>query len=207
MRELKVLHRPAAIARRVRELGRQISKDFAGQTLDVVGVLNNGYVFMADLVRALSVPVRVHFVRAEIIDTTDPNTGKERKEIFYSPEIDAADRNVLLVRGVVQSGVTTEFLLRRIGLHNPRAVKLATCVDKPDERKLLLEADYYAFRAASNTIVVGYGLAWNGSHGSLPYLGTWADRGGGSAPAGRRRPAKAARGRRKARAKSRARRK
>ena len=173
MKGLKILYKPDAIARRVRELGRQISQDFAGKTLDVVGLLDNGFVFMADLVRAIEVPVRTHFIRTESRDVIDPATGKERREIFYTPEIEAENRNILLVDGVLQSGITTDFLLRRIGLHHPWVVKTAVCVDKPADRKVLLEPDYYAFRIASNDIVIGYGLAWDGLHSNLPYLGTW----------------------------------
>lgn len=172
MPALKVLYKPEVIARRVRELGRQISRDFQGQTLDVVGLVDNGFVFMADLVRALDVPVRYNFIRTETRDVTDPNTGRERKEIFYTPEIEAEGRAILLVDGVLQSGITTDFLLRRIGLHQPRVVKTAVCVDKPFERKVLLEPDYFAFRLASNQVVIGYGLSWDGLHGNLPYLAT-----------------------------------
>ena len=174
MKPLKVLFKPEAIARRVRELGRQISRDFRGQTLDVVGLIDNGHIFMADLVRALDVPVRCHFIRTETRDITDPNTGKERKEIFYTPEINADDKNILLVDGVLQSGITTDFLLRRIYLRRPRTVKTVVCIDKPAERKVFLEPDYWAFRLASNSVVVGYGLSWDRLHGNLPYLGTWA---------------------------------
>jgi hypoxanthine phosphoribosyltransferase len=166
-----VLYKPEAIARRVRKLGQEISRDFRGQTLDVVAVLDSGYIFAADLVRALTVPVRTHFIRSEIQDIVDPSTGKERKEIFYTPEVEAGERNVLLVQGILQSGVTTEFLLRRIGLHNPRVVKTVVCVDKPGERKVSLEPDYAAFRLASNDMVVGYGLSWDGLDSNLPYLG------------------------------------
>ena len=181
MKTVRVLYKREAIARRVRAVGRQISQDFHGQTLDVVGLLDNGFVFMADLVRALEVPVRYHFIRTEARDVIDPNTGKERREIFYSPEIEAEGKNILLVDGVLQSGITTDFLLRRIGLHQPRVVKVAVCVDKPAGRKLLLEADYCAFRLptlASNNVVIGYGLSWDGLHGHLPYLGTLALNGG-----------------------------
>jgi len=181
VKSLKVLFKPEAIARRVRELGRQISRDFRGQTLDVVGLIDNGHIFMADLVRALDIPVRCHFIRTETRDITDPNTGKERKEIFYTPEINADDKNILLVDGVLQSGITTDFLLRRIYLRRPRTVKTAVCIDKPAERKVFLEPDYWAFRLASNSVVVGYGLAWDRLHGNLPYLGTWAS----PAPAGK----------------------
>lgn len=180
MKPLKVLFKPEAIARRVRELGRQISRDFRGQTVDVVGLIDNGHIFMADLLRSLDLPIRSHFIRTETRDITDPSTGKERKEIFYTPEIDAEDKVILLVDGVLQSGITTDFLLRRIYLHRPRTVKTVVCVDKPGERKVFLEPDYWAFRLASNSVVVGYGLAWDGLHGNLPYLGTW---GAAAAPA------------------------
>jgi hypoxanthine phosphoribosyltransferase len=172
--ELTVLYKPEEIARRVREVGRQISEDFRGQTLDVVAVLDNAYVFMADLVRALDVPVRTHFIRAEMEDVLDPNTGKPRKEISFTPEVEASDGNVLVVEGVLQSGITTDFLLRRIGLHNPRVVKTAVCIDKPGERRVFLEPDYALFKMASNEIVVGYGLAWAGLHSNLPFIGTVA---------------------------------
>lgn len=172
--ELKVLYRPEEIARRVREVGQQISEDFEGETLDVVAVLDNAYVFMADLVRALEVPVRTHFIRAEMEDIVDPNTGKERKEISFTPEVEVSDGNVLVLEGVLQSGITTDFLLRRIGLHNPRVVKTAVCIDKPAERRVFLEPDYVLFKLASNEIVVGYGLAWNGLHSNLPFFGAVA---------------------------------
>ncbi|NIP14422.1 MAG: hypoxanthine phosphoribosyltransferase [Gemmatimonadetes bacterium] len=191
MREVKVLYKSDAIARRVRELGRQITRDFRGQTLDVVGRLDSGFVFMADLVRAVDLPMRYHFVRAETLNLTDPSTGKERREIFYSPEVDARGKNVLLVDGVLQSGVTADFVLRRLGLYQPRALKTAVLLDKPADRRLSLEPDYAAFRLASNRVVVGYGLAWDGLHGNLPYLGTFNPDGGGARrPAARRKKAK-----------------
>ncbi|MBI4466229.1 MAG: hypothetical protein HY656_02220 [Acidobacteria bacterium] len=195
MRALKVLYKPEQIAQRVRELGEQISQDFRDQTLDVVGLLDNGFVFMADLVRAIDLPMRYHFIRTETRDVTDPNTGKERKEIFYTPEIEAADKTILLVDGVLQSGITTDFLLRRIGLHGPQLVKTAVCIDKPGERKVFLEPDYYAFRMASNNVVIGYGLSWNGLHGNLPYLGTF------DLAAAKNNPAKASRTKARARRK------
>jgi len=191
VKDLEVLYKADAIAQRVNELGQEISRDLRGQTLDVVTVLDNGFVFAADLVRALEVPVRIHFMRTEMQDIVDPNTGKERKEIFFTPEVDAEGCNILLVEGVVHSGVTLDFLLRRISLHRPRLVKTVVCVDKPEERKVLLEPDYVAFSLASNKVVVGYGLSWNGLHGNLPYLASpaGAKKGAGERE-GARRPAK-----------------
>lgn len=165
-----MLYTPQAIARRVRVLGRQITQDFRGQTLDVVGMIDTGHIFMADLIRQLRVPVRCHFVRTEARDVVDPATNSERREIFYSPEIDATDRNILLVNGVLNSGVTQEFVVRRIGLHRPRLLKTAVLLDKASGRRVPLEPDYFAFKLASNDIVMGYGLSRDGLHGNLPCL-------------------------------------
>jgi hypoxanthine phosphoribosyltransferase len=198
--QLKVLYNAPAIAKRIRLLGGQISRDFRGQTLDVVGLVDNGFIFMADLVRSLTIPVRCHFVRTEIFDALDPSTGKPRKEIFYTPEINGAGRNILLVNGVLESGITTDFLLRRIGLSHPRMIKTAVFIDKPQDRKVPLHPDYHAFRVASNQIVAGYGLSWNGLHGNLPYLATWArKRPGRTEPAARVKPARRGHRRRRVR--------
>ena len=170
MKDLRTLYNEAAIARRVRALGQQITKDYRGQTVDVVGLVDNGYIFLADLVREVHLPMRIHFIRTVMKDVVDHALGKERKEISYTPEIPAENRNILLLDGVLQSGITTDFLLRRIGLRSPRSVKTAVLIDKSFDRKVFLEPDYYAFRLASNDIVVGYGLSWNGLHGNLPFL-------------------------------------
>lgn len=183
--ELKPFYTATRIARRVRELGKQISRDYRGEPIDLVGILDNSFVFMADLVRALNAPVRCHFIRAEAHDFRDP-AGYERKEIFYTPEFDAAGKNVLLVDGVLQSGVTIDFLLKRIGLSRPKSVKTVVLVDKPLERKVPLEPDYFGFRVASKEVVVGYGLAWDGLYRNLPYVAVPASRPRGakkSAPA------------------------
>jgi hypoxanthine phosphoribosyltransferase len=158
------------ISRRVRQLGRQVSRDYRGKTLDLVAVLDNGYMFMADLVRSLDVPVRTHFIRTEVRDIVDPNTGKPRQEIFYTPEVEAEGKHILLVDGLVQTGITHDFLLRRISLRNPRSVKTAVLIDKIVDRHVLLEPDYVAFQMASNEVVIGYGLAWNGLNGNLPFV-------------------------------------
>ena len=171
MKSLKKLYSPEVISRRVRQLGREISRDYRGKTVDLVAVLDNGYMFVADLVRTLDVPVRTHFIRTEVRDIVDPNLGKPRQEIFYTPEVDAEAKHILLVDGLVRTGITHDFLLRRISLRNPRSVKTAVLVDKVAERHVLLEPDYVGFRLASNDMLIGYGLAWDGLNGNLPYVG------------------------------------
>ena len=187
MTGLRVLYKPDVIARRVRQLGRDISRDFRGKTLDVVGVLDNGYVFVADLVRALDIPVRIHFIRTEMRDIIDPGTGKPRQEIFYSPEIRGEGRRILVVDGVVRTGVTHDFLLRRMGLGQPKEVKLAVLIDKVAERRVLLEPDYIGFKVASNEVVIGYGLSLDGTNGHLPYLAKMTRSGGRGAKTKKRK--------------------
>lgn len=186
--EFRPLFKAEQIARRVRELGKEISRDYRGQSVDLLGILDNAFVFVADLLRHIEVPVRCQFIRAEFRDFRDAE-GHERKEIFYTPEFDGAGKNVLLVEGVLTSGITMDFLIKRIGLRQPKSVKTVVFIDKTGERRLPLEPDYYAFRLESSPPVVGYGLAWDGFYRNLPYVGVPA--GTKAAPTGapHRRPA------------------
>src|SRR5579863_5664134 len=109
---MKVAYSQQQLARRVAQLGREISKDYAGSTLDVVIVLEGSFLFAADLVRQLSLPVVCHFVRAEMRDVR--TAGHERREVFFSAPPVLKGRNVLVVDAVLNTGVTQEFLLRRL---------------------------------------------------------------------------------------------
>jgi hypoxanthine phosphoribosyltransferase len=148
---------PARIAKRVGELGRQISRASGGKRLDVVITLDRGFVFAADLIRHIDAPAVCHFVRAEVRDVDQG--GQARREVAFGGEPDVQGRDVLLVDAVLDSGVTQEFLLRRLGESQPRSLRLAVLLDKPDQRRVALEPDYLGFRTASNGIWVGYGLA------------------------------------------------
>ena len=97
------------IKKRVQEMARQISSDFKGKTIHVVGVMENGFIFMADLVRELDLKVVCQFVRAESKEANPSTT-----EVFFSPELDVKGQHVLLVEALVQSGVTSEFLIRNL---------------------------------------------------------------------------------------------
>lgn len=152
---------PARIAKRVAELGRQISRACGGKRLDVVITLDRGFVFGADLIRQIDGPAVCHFVRAEVRDVEQG--GHSRREVVFAGGPDVKGRDVLLVDAVLDSGVTQEFLLRRLGESQPRSLRLAVLLDKPEQRRVGLEPNYFGFRTASNGIGVGYGLA--GSNG------------------------------------------
>ena len=148
---------PARIATRVAELGRQISRACDGKRLDVVITLDRGFVFGADLIRHIDAPTVCHFIREDVRDVE--HEGHARREVAFGRGPDVKGRDVLLVDAVLDSGVTQEFLLRRIGESQPRSLRMAVLLDKPEQRRVGLEPDYFGFRTASNGLWVGYGLA------------------------------------------------
>src|SRR5271165_348745 len=129
--------------------------------------MDRGFVFAADLIRAIDVPVVLHFLREDVRDVDQG--GKARREVFFanragmmSGNKEAPEwkgRDVLLVDAVIESGVTQDFLLRRIGEGKPRSLRLAVLLDKPSRRHVALEPDYFGFQTASNQLWTGYGLA------------------------------------------------
>jgi hypoxanthine phosphoribosyltransferase len=169
------------IASRVAALGKEISREHRGRRLDVVVTLDRGFVFAADLVRHIDGPVVCHFVREEVRDVD--HGGQSRREVFFGSRPELKGRDVLLVDAVLESGVTQEFLLRRLGETQPRSIRLAVFLDKPEKRRVALEPDYFGFRTASNSMWVGYGLAaTNGTGRNLRHLSA----GSGAARAGRK---------------------
>jgi hypoxanthine phosphoribosyltransferase len=147
----------ARIGARVAELGRDISRAYKGRRVDVVVTLDRGFVFAADLIREINTAVVCHFVREDVRDVTDG--GNERREVYFGARPELKGRDVLLLDAVLESGVTQEFLLRRLGESEPRSLRLAVLLDKPARRRVGLEPDYFGFRTASNDVWVGYGLA------------------------------------------------
>jgi hypoxanthine phosphoribosyltransferase len=151
------------IADRVKALGRQISRDARRRRLDVVVTMDRSFMFAADLIRAIDAPVVLHFVLENIRDID--LGGQKRREVSFASRSATAGqsefkgRDVLLVDSVLDSGVTQDFLLRRIGENKPRSLRLAVLLDKTSRRRVALEPDYFGFRTASNLLWSGYGLA------------------------------------------------
>ena len=147
----------ARIAARVAALGKEIARAYKGRRLDVVITLDRGFVFAADLIRQIDAPVVCHFVREDVRDVQQG--GHTRREVFFGASPDLRGRDVLLVDAVIESGVTQEFLLRRLGDSQPRSLRLAVFLYKEPQRRVDLEPDYFGFRTASKDVWVGYGLA------------------------------------------------
>ncbi len=167
----RILLSAEQIRKRVQEMARQISRDFQGKTIHVVGVMENGFIFMADLVRELEMPVVCLFVKAEFNDA-DPSTT----EIFFSPEVNVQGQHVLLVEALVQSGVTSEFLMRNLVGRGAASVKLAVLLDKQSARRVSLQPDYFGF-LMNESFVVGYGLGERHFGRNLPYIAGRAEAG------------------------------
>jgi hypoxanthine phosphoribosyltransferase len=145
------------IASRVAALGKEISREYGGRRLDVLVTLDRGFVFAADLIRQISAPMVCHFIREDVRDVDQD--GHERREVLFGSHPELRGRDVLVVDAVLESGVTQDFLLRRVGESRPRSIRLAVLLDKPGKRRVALEPDYFGFRTASNQVWVGYGLA------------------------------------------------
>lgn len=157
------------IQKRIKELGRQISDDYKGRTIQMLAVLENAFMFQADLVRALEVPVVCQFIKPRY--TRPPaGAGHDVMEIFFSHEPDIRGQHLLLVEGLVHSGVTSEFLMSDLRSRGAASVKLVTLLDRQSARRVPLQPDYFGF-LVDETFLVGYGLgAAEQTDRNLPYL-------------------------------------
>ena len=153
------------IQKRVREMARQISDDYKGKTVHALGVLENGFIFLSDLVRALDVPVICQFIKPQYRDDLG-----DMMEILFSHDLDIRDQHVLLVEGVMHSGLTTEFLMNDLRGRGAASVKTATLLDRQTARRVQLQPDYFGFLVDA-TVLMGYGLgSADQTSRNLPYL-------------------------------------
>jgi hypoxanthine phosphoribosyltransferase len=156
------------VQKRVRELGRHISDDYRGQSIIALGILENGFMFMSDLVRALDVPVICTFIKPRYNQTKQGEAPV--LEIFFSHELPIQGKHVLLVEGLVHSGVTTEFLMNDLRARGAASVKLVTLLDRQSARRVALQPDYFGF-LVDDAFLCGYGLGSPEQTGrNLPYL-------------------------------------
>jgi hypoxanthine phosphoribosyltransferase len=167
----KVLYTEEQILKRVGEIAREVEKDFVDQRVSVVGLLEDSFVFMADLIRKVNREVLCYFMKADVDEGEDRIASIKR--ILYSPELDARDRNILLVGGVLDTGITLDYITKHILLGGPRRVKICYLVDKPESRRISLNADYAALtlKGAESEYLVGYGLGYQNRFRNLPSLG------------------------------------
>ncbi len=168
-----VLFDEKEIARRMEELGREITKSFAGSAPCVVGLMKSCLIFMSDLVRKIPLDLTCHFLEASSL--REQGAGSVRTAIVYSTEIPYEGRDILLLDDIIDTGITLSFLLDHIRERHPRSLKVCALIDKPGDRKIDVHPDWAAFTLKEplkdDRFIVGYGLDPEGYRG-LPYLGT-----------------------------------
>src|ERR1700704_3097947 len=152
---------------RVRELGAEISRDYAGRNLLLIGVLKGAVFFLSDLMRYIEIPVEVDFMAVASYGSATDSSGVVR----ILKDLDAAieDRDVLIVEDIVDSGLTLQYLLRNLGSRNPRSLEVCALLTKPERRKVDLPTRYVGFEIADR-FVVGYGLDYAERHRNLPFV-------------------------------------
>lgn len=155
---------------RVRELGRQISQDYQGKELVLVGVLKGASIFLADLVREITIPVSFDFVAISSYGADTRSSGVVRllKDLDESIE----SKHVLVVEDIVDTGWTLRlsYIVENLRSRKSASVRVCTLLDKPSRRKVDVGIDYYGF-IVEDKYVVGYGLDYNGKFRNLPYIG------------------------------------
>ena len=164
---LRVVFSADKIRGRVKQLAGQVDRDYKGRTLHVVGILENCFLFMADLVRHLKTPVICQFIKAEMHDSKAGAVAV--REIVYTPKIEVNGKDILLVDGILQSGVTLDHLYRMMLAQEASSVRIATLIEKTDERKVDIPTAYVGFKTEEK-FLVGYGLGYQEKYRNLPFV-------------------------------------
>jgi hypoxanthine phosphoribosyltransferase len=155
------------IRERVSEIGRAIARDHAGQPLTLVGVLKGSFVFLADLARAVEIPLEIDFVGASSYDGTS-STGEVRITRDLSRPVEG--RAVVLVEDILDTGLTLRRLLDVLSAHRPRSLEVCALLEKPSRARVKVPLAYRGFEIGDE-FVVGYGLDKDEHHRNLPYVG------------------------------------
>ena len=155
------------IAKRVKELGKQLTEDYKGKELLVVGILKGCMLFLSDLVRTIDLPLTLDFMVVSSYGATTKSSGVVRIVKDLEREIEGKD--VLIVEDIVDTGLTLSYLVENFKARNPKSVKVCSLLDKPDRRKAQVEIQYIGFKIPDE-FVVGYGLDYGENYRNLPFV-------------------------------------
>jgi hypoxanthine phosphoribosyltransferase len=170
---MKALFSEERIHTRVDELGREISRDYLGQDLLLVGVLNGGFIFTADLCRSIAIPHEIDFVGASSYG--DGTTSSGIIEYTKSLKKPIHGKSILIVEDIVDTGRTLEFLVSDLQKKQPKDLKIAALFWKKEKANPNLRIDYYGFEI-HDEFLVGYGLDFAGKFRNLPYVASYTER-------------------------------
>ena len=166
----EILVQPDELQHRIRELGAEISRDYAGsKDLLLIGVLKGAVFFLADLMRQISIPCEVDFMAVSSYGSATDSSGVVR--ILKDLDTPIEGRHVLIVEDIVDSGLTLQYLLRNLGARNPASLEVCALLTKPERRKVETPARYVGFEIPDK-FAIGYGLDYAERYRNLPYVAT-----------------------------------
>ncbi len=164
----EVLFSEQDINKRIEELGMQISKDYEGKFPLLVCILRGAFMFLADLVRKIDIPMSVDFMAISSYGGKTDSTGQVK--ILKDLDTSIKNRHVLIVEDIVDTGLTMDAVTRLLGTRKPASLKIASLLDKEERRLIPIKVDYYGFKVP-NEFVVGYGLDYEERYRNLPFIG------------------------------------
>jgi len=163
----EVLFSEEMIAKRIAELGAELTVEYKGKSLMIIGVLKGCFMFLADLVRCVDLECEIRFLTASSYGFSSVSSGKVN--IDGDIDFDVSGRDVIIVEDILDSGITLTALRAFVAKHKPASLKICTLLDKPERRQLPITADYTGF-VCPNEFVVGYGLDYGEKYRNLPFV-------------------------------------
>ncbi len=164
----RVLIPAEEIQKRIREMGKQITEDYQGRRIVLISVLKGGFIFLADLIRHIALPLDVDFIAASSYPTSSTSTGTVR--FVMDAEIEIQGRDVLIVEDIVDSGLTLEMICARLMTRRPASLKVCTLLNKSSRRVAQVSVEYSGFDI-EDYFVIGYGLDYAERFRNLPDIG------------------------------------
>ncbi len=164
----EILYTKEQLAAIVQRMGKQITEDYQDKNLFLVCVLKGSLVFMSDLMRAIDLPCAVDFLSVSSYGSGTTSSGEV--QLIKDLTCPLADKDLLIVEDILDSGLTLSFLLKTLSARGPRSIRLCTLLDKPERRKAPVQADYVGSQVADK-FIVGYGLDYAEKYRNLPYIG------------------------------------
>ncbi len=163
----KILYTDKDIQKKAKELGKQITKDYAGEEVILLGTLKGAIMWMAELMKYIDLDTKIDFVAASSYGSGTTTSGVVT--ITKDIDMDIYNRNIIIVEDIVDTGVTLSYLKKYLEDRNPKDVKICTMLDKPSRRRVDLKPDYIGYEV-DDLFIIGYGLDYDQRYRNLPYI-------------------------------------
>lgn len=166
-RNFKLLIPQSQIKKAVSSLADQVNRDYHGKQLILIGVLKGAFVFLADLMREIKIPIEVDFVKLESYGNKTESSGTIK--LLKDIDVDICNQNVLIIEEIIDSGRTLKFLFDRLQASKPKSLRVCALLDKKARRAIEIEADYVGMKV-ENKFLIGYGLDFDQAYRNLPEI-------------------------------------